>query len=39
MNVVPVKEGANSSEAIDYNLWYLQTGGLNDPDTFTFKIV
>ena len=38
----PIKisvEGANSSEAIDYNLWYLQTGGLNDPDTFTFKIV
>ena len=38
----PIKisvEGANGSEAIDYNMWYLQTGGLNDPDTFTFKIV
>lgn len=32
-------EGANGSEAINYNMWYLKTGGLNDPDTFTFKVV
>lgn len=30
-------EGANGSEAIKYKMWIIQTQGLNDPDTFTFK--
>ncbi|MDD3038813.1 hypothetical protein [Bacteroides sp.] len=31
-------EGANGSEAIEYKMWIVKTGGLNDPDTFTFKV-
>lgn len=30
-------EGANRSEAVDYKMWVVQTRGLNDPDSFTFK--
>ena len=30
-------EGANGSDAIDYKMWVIQTQGLNDPDSFTFK--
>lgn len=30
-------EGANGSAAIDYKMWIVQTPGLNDADTFTFK--
>ena len=30
-------EGANGSAAISYKMWVIQTPGLNDPDTFTFK--
>lgn len=30
-------EGANGSTAIDYKMWVIQTQGLNDPDSFTFK--
>lgn len=30
-------EGANGSAAISYKMWIIQTQGLNDPDTFTFK--
>ena len=32
-------EGANRSEAIDYKMWVIQTQGLNDPDSFTFKTI
>lgn len=32
-------EGANGSDAIDYKMWVIQTQGLNDPDSFTFKTV
>lgn len=30
-------EGANGSASISYKMWVIQTPGLNDPDTFTFK--
>ena len=30
-------EGDNKSAAIDYKMWVVQTSGLNDADTFTFK--
>lgn len=30
-------EGVNGSDAIDYKMWVIQTQGLNDPDSFTFK--
>lgn len=30
-------QGANGSAAISYKMWIIQTQGLNDPDTFTFK--
>lgn len=30
-------EGANGSSAINYKMWIVQTPGLNDADTFTFK--
>ena len=30
-------EGANGSAAISYKMWVIQTPGLNDHDTFTFK--
>ena len=32
-------EGANGSDAIDYKMWVIQTQGLNDPDSFTFKTI
>lgn len=32
-------EGANSSEAINYKMWYAKAVMDNDPDTFTFKTV
>ena len=31
-------EGANGSEAIEYMMWIVKTGGVNNPDTFTFKV-
>lgn len=31
--------GANGKDEIKYKMWVIQTTGLNDPDSFTFKTV
>ena len=31
--------GANGKDEINYKMWVIQTPGLNDPDSFTFKTV